>query len=354
MCSFAVIFFAISPLVNFGKNLFYLIALLTMIEDVFPPVKLTNAQIQAHVEGFLKSIQHKRKETVGTYSRALQEFVVFFATDQHFEFRVKDVEWYRKHLAEEKKMKNASIATYMTSLRRLCQYLVEISVLTKNPAQRVQGGRRPTAHNRTFLSLDEVETLLKSIDTSTEAGLRDTALVRAMIGCSCSEVELANLDVGDMQQVGEHWYLLVQGKGRSIKDERIPAALSTITAIQAYIECRMNARPTNKTVPFVPSEPVFVSYSNRSFRQRMTVRGVRESINVHLKESGVQQNRLGKLTPFSLRHTSGILMAESGASVEELMTRMRIGWRPTAMLYFKQKGKLQSHKYTDALSLIAL
>ncbi len=325
-----------------------------MIEDVFPPVKLKNAQIQAHIEGFLKSIQHKRKETVGTYSRALQEFISFFAADRRFEFRVKDVERYRKHLAEYKKMKNASIATYMTSLRRLCQYLVEIGVLEKNPAKRVQGGRRPTEHNRTFLSLDEVETLFTSIDTSTEAGLRDTALIRAMIGCACSEVELAHLDIGDMQQVGKRWFLLVQGKGKSIKDERIPAALATITAIQAYIECRMNARPTNKTIPFDPSEPIFVSYSNRSFRQRMTVRGVREAINIHLKESGVQQNRLGKLTPFSLRHTSGILMVELGASVEELMQRMRIGWRPTAMLYFKQKGKLHSEHHSKALSLVAL
>jgi hypothetical protein len=33
---------------------------------------------------------------------------------------------------------------------------------------------------------------------------------------------------------------------------------------------------------------------------------------------------------------------------------MRIDWRPTAMLYFKQKGKLGSTAYANAKAIIAL
>lgn len=321
-----------------------------MIEDVFPPVKLKAPEIKRHIEGFIASIAHKRKETIGTYQRALQEFIYFFVTDRRFEFRVKDVERYRKHLAETKKMKNASIATYMTSLRRLCQYLVEIEVLEKNPAKRVQGGHRPTSHNRTFLTLDEVNTLLASIDTSTEAGLRDMALIRTMLGCACSELELMNLDIGDIQPIGKQWFLIVQGKGKSIKDERIPVPTETIDALQKYIKCR--TKPDKQELP--PDMPVFLSYSNRSQGKRATVRGIREAIMIRLNESGVRQNRIGTLTPFSLRHTAGILMVESGVSVEELMQRMRIGWRPTAMLYFKQKGKLHSADVEGSQNLVSL
>jgi site-specific recombinase XerD len=320
-----------------------------MIEDIFPPVKITTIKVKQHIDGYIASIAHKRKETIGTYERSLQEFIYFFSTDKQFQFRVKDVERYRTHLVQHKHMKDASVATYMTSLRRLCQYLVEIEVLEKNPAKRVQGGRRPLQHNRTFLTLDEVHTLFDSIDNSTEAGLRDTALIRMMVGCACSEVEIMSLDVGDIQQVDKKWFLLVQGKGKSIKDERIPAAVATIKALQKYLECRI------KPSEVLPNDtPVFLSYSNRSQRQRITIRGVREAILLRLKSSGVRQERAGKLTPFSLRHTAGILMVESGVSVEDLMTRMRIEWRPTAMLYFKQKGKLHSQDYKDAWNLVAL
>jgi integrase/recombinase XerC len=341
-----------------------------MIQDTFPPVRVKISDLNRYLDGFLKSIAHKRKETVGTYQRALQEFLHFFVSDKKFFFRVPDVERYRKHLLTTKGMKETSIATYMTALRRLCQYLVEIGILEKNAAKRVYGGARPTAHNRTFLTLDEVAKLLASINLAEPVGLRDTAIIRIMIGCACSEVEMTTLDVGDLQLVGKSdgksngnsdgksesktagngWMLLVQGKGKSIKDERIAVPDDTVQAVQAYIKSRTT--PDKPTL--APDEPMLLSYSNRSRMQRITVRGVREAIILRLTSSGVRQGRTGKLTPFSLRHTAGILLVESGASVEELMKRMRIEWRPTAMLYFKQKGKLRSHEQLESRNLVKL
>jgi integrase len=198
--------------------------------------------------------------------------------------------------------------------------------------------------------LNEVETLLASIDETTEAGARDVAIIRTMLGCACSELELASLDVGDIQKVGNQWYILVQGKGKSIKDERVPVPQTTIAALQKYID----RRKTKSSMILPPDTPVFLSYSNRSHGKRATVRGIREAIMIRLNASGVRKERVGRLTPFSLRHTAGILMVESGASVEELMQRMRIEWRPTAMLYFKQKGKLGSTEVQDAQKFIAL
>ncbi len=81
----------------------------------------------------------------------------------------------------------------------------------------------------------------------------------------------------------------------------------------------------------------------------MSIRGVREAIGQRLKNSGVKKGRDLKLTPFSLRHTAGILLAEAGTPVEELMRRMRIEWRPTAMLYYKQKGKLANDANENTL-----
>ncbi|MCU0426190.1 MAG: site-specific integrase [Candidatus Kapabacteria bacterium] len=325
-----------------------------MIEDVFEPVKLKLSELIKYRDNYLASLTNKRPETVGTYERALREFVNFFVKDGKFLFRVQDVERYRKHLATTKKMQDASIATYMTSLRRLSQYMVEAGVLEKNAAKRVYGSARPKQHNRTFLTLAEVSTLLGSINLAERVGLRDAAIIRLMLGCACSEVEITSMDAGDLEKQGKSWFLRVQGKGKSVKDEQIPVPPETAEAINAYLQTRTTTDEKGKEQPVKADAPMFVSYSNRSMGGRITIRGVREAIVMRMKESGVQKGRVGRLTPFSLRHTAGILLVESGASVEELMTRMRIAWRPTAMLYFKQKGKLKSHEDVDSRAFVSL
>ena len=322
-----------------------------MIKDTFKPVRLKLPEMQEYIRLFNASHSDKSRETSGTYERALREFISFFATDRNFLFRVRDVERYKEHLVERKKMKEVSVATYLTAVRRLCQYLVEAGVIEKNPAKRVQGGRRPTSHNRTFLTLEEIDSLLDAIDTDTETGLRDRAIIRTMLGCACSELELTRANIGDLQKVGRRWTLYVQGKGKSIKDEAIPVPTETVKALQLYIEARRHAGSGDQ----LPADsPLFVSYSNRSRNERITIRGVREAINLRMKSSGVKKGRDRKLTPFSLRHTAGILLAESGATPEELMHRMRIEWRPTAMLYYRQKGKLRSDEKEGAEQLLSL
>lgn len=323
-----------------------------MIKDTFEPVRLKLSEMQEYLKQFNASHTDKSKETRGTYERALREFIQFFALDRNFLFRVKDVERYKKHLVERKKLKEVSVATYLTALRRLCQFLVEAGVIEKNPAKRVQGGRRPTSHNRTFLTLEEIDDLLAVIDAETEAGLRDRAIIRTMLGCACSEIELTRANIGDLQKVGRRWMLYVQGKGKSIKDEAIPVPAETLKAIQEYIGRRGEKQKPGAELP--ADSPLFVSCSNRSKNERITIRGVREAINLRLKASGVKKGRDRKLTPFSLRHTAGILLAESGVAPEELMHRMRIEWRPTAMLYYRQKGKLRSAEKQGAGQLLSL
>jgi site-specific recombinase XerD len=316
-----------------------------MIEDIFTPVKVSLADLNTHVEQFIESYKDKRAETRGTYERSLREFTAFFATDKRFRFLVKDVERYKKHLMHTKHFKEASVATYMTALRRLCQYLVDSGVLEKNPAKRVHGGRRPTSHNRTFLTIEQVDLLLESIDTESMQGLRDRAIIRTMLGCACSEVEITHINIGDLRQEHGHWMLMVQGKGKEIKDEKILVPNETEKAIRQYLEKRGDELES--------SEPMFVSMSNRSRNRRVTVRGLRQAILDRFKQSGIRSHDGKKLTPFCLRHTAGILLAESGATPEELMQRMRIEWKPTAMLYFEQRGKLRSQHHKDSKKYIS-
>lgn len=307
-------------------------------EDVFPPVMMKLSQLSDHIADFIISIDHKKAETRGTYQRALREFMYFFSTDRKFQFRVKDVERYKLHLMK-KNLKPVSISTYLTSLRRFCQYLTEKGIIERNPAKKVQGSARPQRHSRHFLTLDEIKILLDSIDVSNQTGLRDKALILTMLGCACSEVELSTASIEDFTKDKHKWKLRVQGKGKSVKSEIVDVPPQTAEAIHNYVESRGELQP---------HQPLFVSNSNRTKHKNMSVRGIREAISLRLEASNVKQGRDLRLTPFSLRHTAGILMAESGFSVEQVMERMRIEWRPTALLYFKQAGLLHSETKPDS------
>lgn len=298
------------------------------------PLKLTLKELVDHYEGFLEECRRKSPETRGTYQRALRDFLTWFPVDKRFLFRVRDVERYKRHLVETKKLQNVSVATYMTALRRFCQYLIDIGVLDGNPAQNVIGGRRPDRHSRTFLTYEEVDRLLAAIDTASLQGARDLAIVRMMLGCALSERECILADVADITEVPTGgWIIQVQGKGRTVKDESVLVPTEAWESVREYL-----ARRFGEETP--PGEaPLFTSLSNRTHGRRMTSRGLREAVSRWLRESGVKGERDRRLTPFSLRHTAGLIMVDRGATVDEVMRRMRIEWRPTARLYFNLRGK---------------
>lgn len=304
-----------------------------MIEDSITPLKLTLKELVDHYEGFLQECERKSPETRGTYQRALRDFLKWFPVDKRFLFRVRDVERYKRYLVDRKGLQNVSVATYMTALRRFCQYLIDIGVLEGNPAKRVVGGRRPSRHSRTFLTNEELDRLLTSVDRSNLQGLRDYAIIHAMLGCALSERECLLADLGDLTQRDEY-RISVQGKGRKMKDESVTVPQEAVTAIEEYLARRFGDEERS------PAAPLFASLSNRTHGQRMTARGIREAVNRWLKASGVKGDRDRRLTPFSLRHTAGLILVDNGATIEDVMRRMRIEWQPTAQLYFKIRGKV--------------
>ncbi len=312
-----------------------------MQEPVNLPLKLSLKELVEHYEGFLKECERKSAETRGTYQRALREFLSWFAVDKRFQFRVRDVERYKRYLSERKRLQPVSIATYLTAVRRFCQYLIDVGILSHNPARRVVGGPRPTSHSRTYLTREELATLLESVDRSDEAGLRDYAIIRLMLDAALAEKEIILSNVGDIDRAGTVASMRVQGKGRRTKDESVSVPATALDAVDEYLASRFLQDAID------PEAPLVASMSNRTMGARMTPRGVRAAVNKWLQLSGVKGDRDRRLTPFSLRHTAALLMIDEGATVDELMRRMRIEWEPTALLYYKLRGVVPSRDHSN-------
>jgi integrase/recombinase XerC len=287
----------------------------------------TAAPLAKHYDGFLKSLRLMRPETRGTYGRALREFVRWYPRRRRERITTADVERYKRHLTSGKGMSAVSVSTYLTALRRFCDYLVRRNVLRENPAVRVGGNSRPRVHSRDPLTHAEVETLLSVVDRSDERGLRDFAFMKLMLGCALSEIEIIRADVRDRVVNPPGTTLRVQGKGRLRKDQVVNLSPDVDAAVDAYCALRPGLRG---------DDPLFASAGNRTRGQRMTTRGVRDRVSHYIALAGLKGDGGRRITPYSLRHTAALIMAGEGASAGEIRDRMRLGSLATAMLYINQ------------------
>jgi site-specific recombinase XerC len=286
--------------------------------------KLSHRILQKHTGDFLASLASP--ETRGTYGRALREFLRWQQEEARTFSGTGDVHRYRKYLEKKKKLSSASVATYLTALRRLCDHLVCSAVLPSNPASGVSCTQSTRAHTHDMLSAQEMETLFSAIDRGDERGSRDLALMRLMAVCGLTPVELVRADIGDVSLTGRRATLAVQRKGRRKKDTVIDLPTDVRTAIREYLAFRSRAKK---------SEPLFESSGNRTRGARMTPRGLRSRISHYLTKAGLASTARRTLSPVSLRHTAVAQSVLGGATIEEVREKFHIGTDTTAKLYIK-------------------
>lgn len=294
-------------------------------------LQLTLGELEKRLDDFEREyLKDKSKETVGTYMRSLNEFERWFVQQRgSFHFTEEGIEAYKRYLMETRELSQVSVSTYLTALRRFCQYLADIGLLEENPARAVKGNRRPSSHSRSVLTESEIEQLLESLDTATRIGKRDQAIIHLMLFGGLSEIEIVRADYNDLEQTLMGWFLRVQGKGRTVKDQQVPIDEPVVEKIHEYLATRGRVGP---------DDPLFVSHGHRSDGARLNTRSVRSRINQHLKSAEVKRKGI---TPHSLTHTAALIWLNRGMGIEDVKRRMRHGTLETTMIYFKKQGLLK-------------
>ena len=264
---------------------------------------------------YVNDLQRRNPETRGTYERTLREFMRWVRLEPELECSAKEIERYKKFLLTKRKLSPVSVTMYLSSVRKFFDYLMSVGVLSSNPAKLVKGGAPNQQHSRKSISVQEVQALIQAIERKDEIGFRDFAVVKMMITCGLSEIELIRADIGDLKNKKGVMSVALQMKGMKSKDTTVSLPNDTKDAIKSYLAFRTNAKD---------SEPLFMSAGNRTRGQRMTSRGIRERINFYLEKAGVKNGEARKITALSLRLTAIRLMAQQGASVEEIKKKFHI------------------------------
>jgi integrase/recombinase XerC len=205
-----------------------------------------------------------------------------------------------------KKLTRTTIGRKVAALRAFFNYLLREGRVRVNPAELVQTPRAEK-YMPTFLSVDDMNTLLAAPHPADARGLRNQAILELFYstGIRLSELTGLNLDaIDDAQEL-----IKIHGKGRKVRI--VPVGRQALTALKAYLEKREALlRPEADR----PDSPVFLSSKGR----RLTPRSVQRILGRAVLASGINR----KIGPHALRHSFATHLMDAGAdlrSIQELL-----------------------------------
>jgi tyrosine recombinase XerC len=268
---------------------------------------------------FIAKLEHEKgysEHTLRAYHKDLSQFNTFLRDEKCSSLKSVNHLLLRKFLAvlRTKNYSKTTIARKLASIRSFFKFLIQVGELVSNPFEAL---RTPKQDKKLphFLSISDVDVLLKTPDCSNSMGLRDLAMLETLYSTGIRVSELVNLDDGDIDFFGG--MIKVTGKGK--KERIVPIGSHAIKAIREYLNSdskRKNdeKKKASKMSKTSRNEPLFLN----KFGNRLTARSVGRSLDKYLKMSGI--NLL--TSPHTFRHSFATHLLDKGAdlrSVQELL-----------------------------------
>lgn len=267
---------------------------------------------------FIRFLDAKEK-TEQTYRRALRQFFAWMQGKCVTQPTFEDVKEYRAEVAASHKP--TTVQAYIFIVRRFFEW-TEAEGIYPNVAGKIKGAKLNREPKKDYLTSGQAKAVLASVDTDTEAGKRDYAIITLMITCGLRDIEVARANIEDLRTIGDNRVLYVQGKGRDEKAEFVIVPEKTDKAIRSYLKARGKAAPT---------APLFVSLSNNSKGQRMTTRSISGIGKEAMRRAGLDSERL---TAHSFRHTAVTLaLIANGGNIQEAQMFARHSNINTTQIY---------------------
>lgn len=226
-----------------------------------------------------------------------------------------------------------SIARKISSIRSFYNYLVKESLMKSNPFRDVELPKKEKRLPK-FIYPDEIEALLKSINTKDYYGKRNLLIMEFLYGTGVRVSELCGIELSDIDY-GEG-LVLIHGKGS--KDRYVPLHENLVHLLREYVIMtredfyKKSDKKTNR-----------LFLNNRG--TPLTPRGVRLVVNKVIENSKESL----KISPHTLRHTFATHLLNNGAdlrSVQELLGHSHLSSTQIYTQVTKEKLKenyLQAH-----------
>lgn len=271
----------------------------------------------------LEVSQGRSAHTARNYSLYLERFIEFTNDIEVDKITSEIIRKYRLWLNRYKNNSNDELSTitqnyHLIALRGFLNYLSKRDIKSLSP-EKIE---LPKISRRqvTFLHYDEVERLIDAIDTSSEAGLRDRAIIELLFSSGLRVSELINLNKDHINTNRREF--VVRGKGQ--KDRPVFLSESANEHVSNYTQKRTDSLP-----------PLFLSYSrncesdNSGNYRRLTARSVQRIINKYTKLAGITKH----VSPHTMRHSFATDLLMNGADIRSVQTMLGHSSIATTQVY---------------------
>jgi integrase/recombinase XerD len=275
--------------------------------------------VETQIRTFLNCLRVEKglsDNTIQAYRRDIAKFAAFAAT-RHLgakEVRRGDVVDFLGTLYR-KGLDSRSVARHLVTIRHFFRFALMEGYVQEDPAATIESPRFRQSLPE-FLSVEEVDRLLRQPDTTAIVGMRDRAMIELMYSCGLRVSELCGLRVADLQ--AEAGCLRCIGKGD--KERLVPVGRQALEAVQRYLR---TSRP--KLLRQDSSPRLFLNQKGRTVG-RITFW---KTLGEYGRKAGLRK----ALTPHMLRHSFATHLLDRGADLRSVQMMLGHSDISTTQIY---------------------
>lgn len=273
----------------------------------------------------------RSKKTVENYRLYLERFVeIALDVSGKNEIRPQDItkELLRKYRIKlnrygsdsgSEDLKTITQAYHLIALRGFLKYLARRDIKSLDPS--LVDLPHVIRKQVTFLHYDEVEDMLEQIDTSTESGLRDRAIIELLYSGGLRVSELVGLNRDSINL--ERREFMVRGKGS--KDRPIFISQSAADRVRDYLDARTDSLPAL----FLNNSRNLQTADTSGNYRRMTTRSVERIVEKYARLAGITKH----VSPHTLRHSFATDLLMNGADIRAVQSMLGHADISTTQIY---------------------
>ncbi len=249
--------------------------------------RISNPQFAKYQESFANELHSKGRSdaTVIAYAKDIEQLLNFFSTrgvTKMQETSIIDLEAYKKHL-QDNNYTPKSISRKINSTRTFYRHLLETSIITDNPAEKLAHPKFETKPPRV---LSEME--YRALRDVSRVDVRLYSIVEVLLQTGIRIGELATLSIDDVRKSKDGIdFLYIKALGSHLA-RKVPINKSAKKAIDEYINIR----------PETEDDTLYVTKNGRP----LLVRNIRTTIDKAFEKAGIKNAKVNDLRNTFIAH----------------------------------------------------